>query len=173
MSKAEAKTDADAKWDGTDGRLQFEHDGGEPVYIDTLTGDDRNDGRSATTALRTYTEYFRRWTTAPDAHSGSKSVNVVVVDRSRSEEEIAMVLARKQALVAEVMGGGGSGVALIDSCEGIRPGPEASEISGTLPVRMNRAMRRAKASQARKKSYKGGVGTIILHDPNARHGGGR
>lgn len=62
---------------------------------------------------------------------------------------------------------------MIDSCEGIRPGPEASEISGTLPVRMNRAMRRAKASQARKKSYKGGVGTIILHDPNARHGGGR
>jgi len=43
---------------------------------------------------------------------------------------------------------------------------------GRAPVRMNRAMRRAKASQMRKKN-KGGDRQVVLADPNAVYHGRR
>jgi hypothetical protein len=170
MSTADAVADGEQDWDGTDGRLQFSDGVGEPVFVDTINGDDANDGRSAATALRTYAEYLQRWTSAPDAQWGKKSVNVVIVDPARDEESIRATLLRKQALVGALVGEArGTGVVLVDSCEAITPSVDAAEISGVMPVRMNRAMRRAKASQARKQGGKA-KRTIVLHDPNARYG---
>lgn len=100
-------------------------------------------------------------------------MRILMVGGSMVLVQAALAAAERQRAASE--SGCGAGVVLLrepaeDSEVRIGDGEKGPvlDLAEHGPVKMNRAMRRAQASGARKQGQ--GNRQIVLHDPNARHG---